>query len=315
MEDITRERKTHKYKISRLHHNICSLFSSYATQETWIMYIFCSIAHNHFFSSISFSPSLQHCHFFRWFMVHWWCVVCIVHFQRSTSCSKCIIYRHIHFAAVAAHTHRSHAEWFVHSTPPYEAIVCRPQMCIRRTGNDSFLGSFQLQHRGWMISMVYVLCSFDALPLSGAYTFFVLSLVRSFVRSVVYTSYYSVHAYRIDSIPWQWQQNHQANQTRLYCRSDQLHFITLLLRCAFDLWSKFQCFLCTREPLKSIQIQIMFISIWSIENKLFWIFTVFCIQSKSWAHWIFSVLSFKNINQLNRTKTIRVHQLKSFKIS
>lgn len=46
---------------------------------------------------------------------------------------------HISPYTLLLHTHRSYAEWFVHYVTIWSNCVCVPQMCIRRTGNDSFM--------------------------------------------------------------------------------------------------------------------------------------------------------------------------------
>lgn len=218
------------------------------------VHIFCSItAHNDFFSSFHFHPRYNivifllvhgalmmrclHCAFPAYIIM-----LEMYHISPHTLCCCCCCCTHTHIVRMQndSYTLRHHMKQLcVFHKCAYDAQATIPSW-VRF--------SIVVEWFRWCMNCIHsMLCRWAV----RTHTSFFRSLVRSYVRLFVYTSY-TVHAYRIDSAPWQWQQNHQANQTRLYCRSVRLHFYwssccVVHLICEFCL-----VYLCTRERLKSI---------------------------------------------------------------
>lgn len=155
--------------------------------NTKYVHIFFPIAYNHSSFFHFNSPSLQHCQFFCWLMVHWWCVVCIVHFQSTRNVS----YIALHFATTHAHIARMQNDSYSlrnHMKHKCER-VCSPNVHTGRTGNDSFYACFILVVEWFRWWCMY--CAVHSMLCRGAVRTHI-SFIRSFVRPFIcYTSSFS----------------------------------------------------------------------------------------------------------------------------
>lgn len=207
------------------------------------VHIFCSIAHNHFFLVHFIFTLVKTLSFFCRFMVHTddalsaLCIFNVQHHARNVS------YIALYTLLLLLHTHIVRMQNDSYTLRHHMKRLCVPQMCIRRTGNDSFLGSFQ--HRGWMISMVYMCCVHSMLRRRAVrtHTSFFGSFVPSYVRSVAYLYTLPTTRYMlIASILNRDSGSKLIKQIRLGCIVDRIGCILLRSCCVVHLICEFfQC--------------------------------------------------------------------------
>lgn len=155
---------------------------------TWNMYIFFLYSVQSFFFTLYFTlVIIKHCHFF-WLMVHGWCVVCIVHFILEI----CIKYR----LTLCCYTS------FIHYATIWRADVYDVWV-FPKCAYDAHRQRF-LYARFRLVVEWFRCVDYSVHSMLCRWAVRTHNIVRSFVLSFVhlYNTFYSVHAYRIDSIPW-----------------------------------------------------------------------------------------------------------------
>lgn len=168
--------QTHTYKISKLHHKIYFIqLICYDERELCTYFFF--LKRRIVFFSFHFHPRYNIVIFFGALMMR--CLNCAFHSTHNRTGN--VSYIALHFAA----THTSFVCRMIRSLRNHMKQLCMCSTNVHTTHRQRFLyACFKLLFE-WFRWCKHVLCSFDALPLSGAYVHIFRSFIRSFVRPFI----------------------------------------------------------------------------------------------------------------------------------